>query len=151
GCSAGIVRLWDLASGRERLTLFTNAADQTRWRQLDTILKMLPIADEFQTAVRAVAFSPDGRLLATANDDGRVRGWHGASGQEWRLLSAEYRDTLALAFAPDGATLALNRGAAVELWDVASGRLQQSLAGHTAPVCALAWSGDGRLLANGGD
>jgi len=151
GCSAGVVCLWDLAAGRERRTLFTNAADRIRWQRVDALLKWrIPTKEEFQIAVRAVAFSPDGRLLATASDAGRVQLWDTVSGREVRVLCDDHPDTVALAFAPDGATLALNRGATVELWDVASGRLRQKLEGHTAAVCALAYSADGRLLASGG-
>jgi WD40 repeat protein len=151
GCSAGMVCVWDLAAGRERLTLFTNAADEARWRGVTALLKLLPTKDKFKTTVRAVAFSPNGRLLATANDDGRVQFWDATSGQELRLVCDDHRDTPALAFAPDGATLVLNRGAVLELWDVASGQLQKSLEGHTAAVRSVAYSADGRFLAVGGD
>jgi WD40 repeat protein len=149
GCSAGVIRLWDLVSRRELLTLFTNEADKARWQRVNLFLKAgWPSEEKFQTTVQAVAFSPNGQLLATANDDGRVQLWDTGSGRELRVLCAEGH-TAALAFAPDGATLALGRDKAVELWDVASGQLRQSLDGHTAAVSALAYSADGHLLASG--
>jgi WD40 repeat protein len=151
GCSGGVVRLWDLRSVRERLTLFTNEADEKQWRRIDGLLRWgLPGQAEFRSAVRAVAFSPDSRLLVTANDDGRVRLWDAASGAARRTVCADHPDTTCLAFSPDGAVLAMNRARAVELWDVAAGRLLRTLDGHAGAVSALAWSADGRLLASGG-
>jgi WD40 repeat protein/tRNA A-37 threonylcarbamoyl transferase component Bud32 len=152
GCSGGLVRLWDLATGRERLTLFTNEADKGRWRLIDEGRRAgIPGQAELQSAVRAIAFSPDGRLLVTANDDGHIRLWDPTSGEVRQTWCTDHAGTICLAFSPDGATLAVNRGAAVELWDVAGGRVRRTLEGHTTAVRALAWSADGSLLASGGE
>src|ERR1700687_3919772 len=70
-------------------------------------------------AVRAVAFAPDGNLLASAGDDGKIRLWDRATGQESGYLDAHQGIVFALPFAPDGRTLA-SGGAdgTVKLWDL---------------------------------
>jgi WD40 repeat protein len=98
-----------------------------------------------------VAFSPDGRLLASGSDDHTVKLWDVETGQEVRTLRGHTDWVWSVAFSPDGRLLASGSGTStVKLWDVAS-----RVAGSAHPARAyglgasVAFSPDGRLLASG--
>ena len=59
-----------------------------------------------QNIVRSVAFSPDGKILASASHDGTVRLWETATGKEIAILQGQQGRVYAAAFSPDGRTLA---------------------------------------------
>jgi WD40 repeat protein len=138
------VRLWEVVRGTERATL-----------------------SEHATAVSAVAFAPDGRTLATGDRAGIVKLWDVATVAERLAVTAAapsggslestpqrgvkfVEEVTALAFTPDGRTLAVAADQTVQLWDVATGSCVARLAGHEAKVQCLACSPDGKLLASGG-
>jgi WD40 repeat protein len=100
--------------------------------------------------VRSVAFSPDGRLLASGSYDDTIKLWEVASGREVRTLSGHTSDVNSVAFSPDGRLLASGSDdRTIKLWDVASGSLVRTLSGHNGRVFSVAFSPDGRLLASG--
>jgi WD40 repeat protein len=71
-------------------------------------------------------------------------------GAAWATLEASEEEVAAVTFAPDGRTLAVAAGRAVQLWEVATGRLLATLRGHEGKVKCLAYSPDGTRLASGG-
>jgi RNA polymerase sigma factor (sigma-70 family) len=127
------VRVWDVAAGKEERSLACGPGGKDQGR------------------VDALAFSPDSRLLA-ACDTGRsvVHLWDADTGKQVRELTQV--GPAALAFAPDGKTLATGGwDNHLVLWEVATGRNLRTLQAAKGPaiVDAVAFSPDGRLLATG--
>src|SRR5262249_36966967 len=133
GDSTGRVCLWDTTDGRCRVTI------------------------QNDSAVRSVAFSPDGRLLATGARDASVRLWGVEDGQcratpeppNDYLRNALLNLFMPVAFSPNGRLLATGVHREVRIRDLTDGRCRATSDQHTREVKSVSFSPDGRLLATG--
>lgn len=130
-----LVRLWDVESGRETRRLAGHQGGM----------------------VATVVFSPDGQLIASRGGiDGAVILWDVTAGKEIRRHQAakvnpwRFNRDSALAFAPDGKSLACGDQKVVHFWDVATGQETRRLEAHPIVCVSLAFSRNGALLATGG-
>ena len=100
------------------------------------------------TKVTQATYSPDGSLVLTTGDDGRVRLWDPVSGSVLVVLDAGTTAILAGAeFSPDGKTvLAACGDYSLRLWDVSSGRQLAVMEGHGSTIDAFSFSADGRQV-----
>lgn len=133
------LRLWDVETGKE-------------------ILRFEGVTQ----AINAAAFAPDGKTVAAGGEYKMVALWDVKSGKQISKFPSPNSHPISMAFSPDGRTIATGHAALVQLkgkqsffdpensvvclWDVASRRLRRQLRGHTAPVNAVSFSSDGRLV-----
>src|SRR5262245_4679968 len=91
--------------------------------------------------VLSVAFTADGKFLASGDEAGTIKLWEVASGKELVSFEAHRSRVWSLAFSLDGKTLAsAGDDWKLRLWEVPSRRLRADLEGHTRPVTAVAVS-----------
>ena len=119
------VKLWSVTEGSELFTLGGHLSD-----------------------IHAVAFSPDGSLLASGGIDPTVKIWDVKNGQLIRSLQSG-EGVMDVIFSPDG-TLVASAGSdgTVKLWDATNGKLLKTLV-HPDELMTVAFSPDGTLLASG--
>lgn len=98
-----------------------------------------------------MAFSPDGKVLATGSADGLAKLWDLETGRVVRTLAGHKGRIDSLAWSPDGKTLATGSfDHTANLWDVDTGRVKHALTKHRFGVTAVAFSPNGKLLVTAG-
>ena len=114
------------------------------WRATMTVQRT-PIRHE--QLVNCVAYSPDGKTVATAQRDGTVSRWDALTGEPVGQALVHSGEVLAMAFSPDGRLLATGTfDKSVRIWDVATGMLIGSPIPQPDIVNSVAFSQDGRRL-----
>ena len=110
------MKLWDLATDKERATLQGHTKEDRE-------------TSEPAYGVESVAFSPDGKTLAAASHDMTVKVWDVATAKR-ATLQGHTQAVYSVAFSPDSKTLASASGdKTVRLWDVATGKERATLTG----------------------
>jgi WD40 repeat protein len=95
--------------------------------------------------IKTIAFSPDGRMLASSSGDRTVRLWSVETGELRRTIRTEAN---VIAFTPDSRLLATTAGrSTLSLWDGTRGRAKRTLSFSGTSIGSLAFSPDGHLLA----
>jgi WD40 repeat protein/serine/threonine protein kinase len=99
--------------------------------------------------VRAVAYSPDGQLVASGGRDGAIRLWATATGNVRTVLHGHTGEVLSLAFSADGDWLVSGSAdTTVMLWELSKGTEKVRLQEHQGPVVGVLFSPDGKTIAS---
>ncbi len=164
----GLVHVWDVATGEEvtqfahgdRVWLLVFEPDgirlasvgwdeqiefsTTRVWDISTGKELFKLAQEKDNMVFDVSFSPDGRLLAIASNNGKARLMDAITGEV--LTEMTHEEALyAVAFSPDGRFLATGTASAALVWDLSTGSELHRLS-HTASVWRVAFTTEGKRL-----
>ena len=100
--------------------------------------------------VHSIAFSPDGKCLASGSQDQTIKLWDTATGTELLTLKGHSSGVVSVAFSPDGKLLASGSvDKTVKLWNTATGKELLTFKGHSGGVFSVAFSPDGKRLASG--
>ncbi len=103
-----------------------------------------------QGHVNDLSWSPDGRVLASASDDGTIRLWDTGAGQETSKIAVDQDGVASVAWSPDGAKIASgNNHGTVQVWDAQSGDqlLKVQPGADFSTVSAIVWSPDSKQFA----
>jgi WD40 repeat protein len=133
--------------------LFRSARGDGTTKIYDEAGKLLTTLQAGKKWVRDIAFSPDGKRLTSAEDDGSVIIWDLETGKSVKILKGSDDAVWAVAFSPDGKLIASGgwENNVVRIWDVGSGKEVQRLTGVRGIVSSLAFFADGKVVATGGD
>jgi WD40 repeat protein len=133
-------RVWNVAGGEDLLTLSRKALSTAVDQELLTL--------SGNNVAYGVAWSPDGKRLATAGYDKRTRVWDPTIGKELLTLTGHSGPVYSVAWSPDGKRLATgSQDYTARVWDEETGKQLLNLSGHSGPVYSVAWSPDGKRLA----
>ena len=147
--------------GKGAATEIQYSPDGTRFAVASTIGIWLYDADTGQEInlltghtehVLCIAFSPDGKTLASGSQDNTIRLWDANTGQHKKTFTGHTRGVYSVSFSPDGQTLASGGSgldATIRLWDTTTGTHKQTFKGHTVYVSSVSFSPDGKTLASG--
>lgn len=128
--STGVIRIWDIFEGKERLSLKNKASSR----------------DSFVN----ISFHPKEILIAAINKEGQCLIWDVPTAEIQNVLNPPSGKITALAFSPDSSYLAVaHSNGVISLWNPFSGELLHSFQAHEQSISALVYSHDGYNLISG--
>ncbi|OCQ95341.1 hypothetical protein BCD64_25670 [Nostoc sp. MBR 210] len=101
--------------------------------------------------VCGIAFSPDGKTIATSSHDKTIKLWHIQTSQLICTLSEGLSAPYGLAFSPDGKTLYANDWQEIKIWNLENQQQIRTLKGHTDATLSLVVAPDGTLISGSQD
>lgn len=117
--------------------------DTTTW-------EIIAHAQEPGSPLISLSFSPDGKVLATGDDDGKVELWNVNPLERIAVLGRHAARVKAVAFSPDGReVVSSSDDKTIAVWNVSSRSLVARIGTHAAPVRAVAFSPDGKQIVSG--
>jgi WD40 repeat protein/serine/threonine protein kinase len=130
GTKASEIKVWNTATGQLLLTFKKHTAEIT-----------------------ALAFSPDGKYLASASHDGTVKVWEAANGAVLHTLEDHGGGATAVVFSPDGGRLASashggGKNGEIHLWDLRNGQKLRSFKEHKGAITSIAFRPNSKHLAS---
>ena len=135
---------------------FAVSTSQPKVFATDKIIENAAIGGKIHTLqghsdpIRSVAFSPDGKILASGSTDTTIKCWDVTTGRQIRTLQGHSNFVVSVAFSPDGKILASGSyDKTIKLWNVSTGREIYTLQGHSSWVYPIAFSTDGKILVSG--
>ncbi|KAM0147384.1 hypothetical protein ACHAPG_010625 [Botrytis cinerea] len=102
------------------------------------------------SSVSSVAFSQDGKIVASGSGDKTIRLWDTATGKSLQTLEGHSGYVFSVAFSPNGKMVASGSyDKTIRLWDTITGKSLQTLEGYSGSVFSVAFSPNGKMVASG--
>lgn len=163
GSEDNTIKLWDVKTGKVQKTLkgedfwvnsVTFSPDRRTFASEGDKIKLWDITTDKPLfnldGVRVVAFSPDGRMLASGGLNNSIKLWDMNTGKVLHTFKKHTNRINSIAFSPDGSILASgSEDHTVKLWDLKTGKGLSTLEGHGNSISSLAFCPYGRTLASG--